>query len=580
MSPANSTDPARRGWIKCKRKRRSSAACASDAAAVFDGSDPHSWASLNEDLLLLVAWRVLAGDFADYIRLRAVCRRWRSSTVCPRGRGVVDPRFHPRHWMLLPEGYRLYPGHTKLRGFVRFFNLRTGSFASVRLPLFRDHIVMDSVDGLLLLLRDHDMAVRLLHPFTGDVRELPSLSTLLPQLAALFTPLEIVGYTVGYLLSTMRDITAAISFSPDGRVVTAMLALNSEHVRRVAFAASDDQQWTLSSWETCPRHSLLAFHGKLYFCSFKKQLLVLDPPQREGKKKGSGSDSPPVPSSLPSPQLIATIPIGKISTPYLVECDSEVLVANLASNDTDPNGRHVVVYRVADIVLGRMVPLKCIGDNSLFTTRYRSLCVSSRAHPSIVGNSVVCYTHLLKQLAQYSLTSGTWSAATDGEIFKGTITSPYSLIHHIYTCCHRRYWNKGLIFCRSDKVKFSWGAKSRWRTGAFDVHGIATLEELQDGLQHRREQHLPPTAKQSFAVLHNPDLYGVDDQLNDIDVFGDMELRLTTQQHYVGMAGNAGTDPHLGIWDGYNSTFPRNEKLAGLLKASDTHYLVAAYQAG
>ena len=81
--------------------------------------------------------------------------------------------------MLLPEGHGLHPGHDKLRGFVRFFNLSTGAFVRVHLPLFRDHCVLDSIDGILLLQRDHDTAIRLLHPFTGDILDFPPLETLL-----------------------------------------------------------------------------------------------------------------------------------------------------------------------------------------------------------------------------------------------------------------------------------------------------------------------------------------------------------------------------------------------------------------
>ena len=58
--------------------------------------------------------RVQASDLLDHVRFRAACPH---STVSPRGRDVVDPRFHPRRWMMLPEG------HGKLRGYVRFFNL-------------------------------------------------------------------------------------------------------------------------------------------------------------------------------------------------------------------------------------------------------------------------------------------------------------------------------------------------------------------------------------------------------------------------------------------------------------------------
>ncbi|WVZ67564.1 hypothetical protein U9M48_016621 [Paspalum notatum var. saurae] len=317
MSPASRgkrTDPERRDWIESSKKRRSSDA----AAAVFEG--PDSWACMNEDLLRVVAWRVLAGEFADYIRLRAVSRHWRSSTVCPRGRGVVDPRFHPRHWRMLPEGYRLYPGHTKLSGRARFFNLRTGSFASVCLPLFEDHLALDSVDGLLVVHRVHDTAVRLLHPFTGDIVELPLLSTLLPQLAPLVNPdeLYVPEDTHDYLVELTREIVAAVSFSPNG-AITAMLAFHCGYVSRVAFATSEDQQWTLSSWETGSIGSTIPFQGKLYFCDEQNQVFVVDPHLQEGEKE---LGSPPALSSLPPPKLIATFPSG-IQDPYLVECDSE-----------------------------------------------------------------------------------------------------------------------------------------------------------------------------------------------------------------------------------------------------------------
>ncbi|OEL18385.1 hypothetical protein BAE44_0020596, partial [Dichanthelium oligosanthes] len=70
--------------------------------------------------------------------LRPLPRRlcpWRSGTTSPRGHGIVDPRFHLRRWMMLFEGNGLYPGHPNLHGYVRFFNLDTGAFVRVHVPL-------------------------------------------------------------------------------------------------------------------------------------------------------------------------------------------------------------------------------------------------------------------------------------------------------------------------------------------------------------------------------------------------------------------------------------------------------------
>ena len=71
-----------------------------------------------------------AGDLLDYVRFRAVCTSWRS--------GAASPRFHPRRWMMLPEGHGLYPGHPNLRGHARFLNLDTGALARARIPLLGD----------------------------------------------------------------------------------------------------------------------------------------------------------------------------------------------------------------------------------------------------------------------------------------------------------------------------------------------------------------------------------------------------------------------------------------------------------
>ncbi|CAN6312875.1 unnamed protein product [Urochloa humidicola] len=105
------------------------------------------WASLDKDMVELIGWRVLAGDLQDYVSFRAVCSHWTASTVSPRKRGVVDPRFHPRQWMMLPEGHGLYPGHPDLRGFVRFFNLSTGALVRTHLPLLDDHVILALLDS-------------------------------------------------------------------------------------------------------------------------------------------------------------------------------------------------------------------------------------------------------------------------------------------------------------------------------------------------------------------------------------------------------------------------------------------------
>ncbi|CAL5066859.1 unnamed protein product [Urochloa decumbens] len=418
-------------------KRRRAAAAAS--------SSP--WSSMPEDLVSRIAERVLAGDVLDYVRFRATCPHWRSCTVDPRGRGVSDPRFHPRRWTMFPEGHGLQPGHAKLRGRARFFNLDTGAFVSARIPLLADHCVLDSPEGLLLLQRDADTAVRLLHPFTGDVVELPPLTSLLPQLDRL------MGHRPRLedderMVQAFRRIAAAVSV--DAGAVTVLLAL--ENICSCAHARSGDRSWALSSWSTELVARTLGFRGSLYLACWdleESSILRLDAPVAGGA------------SSLPLPQTIAAVPSKLMSMPQLVECGSEILVVG----STDVYRSHLVVVRLADLALGRppAVPLASIGEHCLFFGM-RSMAVSSRGLPSVAGNSVVLCDSIKDRLMQYNIADDTLSPACDGDIVRSPPPCPRSIVHHLVTCCFRYFWNKGLIYCCNTKA--TWGTKRKWRMGA------------------------------------------------------------------------------------------------------------------
>ncbi|CAD6220952.1 unnamed protein product [Miscanthus lutarioriparius] len=199
------------------------------------------------------------------VRFRAAGRHWRSCTVDPRGRGVADPRFHPRRWMMLPEGHGLHPGHPRLRGRARFFNRDTGAFVCACIPEFKDHCILDSPDGLLLLQRDADTAVRLLHPFTGDIVDPPPLKSLLPQLCQL-TPKQPWLDGEENNLVYFRRVAAAVSVAQATGIVTVLLAL--EHLCRFAHASTADRNWTLTSWSVNVNLSrALPFHGSFYMAN-------------------------------------------------------------------------------------------------------------------------------------------------------------------------------------------------------------------------------------------------------------------------------------------------------------------------
>ncbi|CAL4955017.1 unnamed protein product [Urochloa decumbens] len=428
-----------------KRRRRLARGGGSDGGG---GEVVRPWASLAEDLVELIGCLVLAGDLLEYIRFRAVCSHWAKSTLRPRGRGLVDPRFHPRRWMMLPEGHGLYPGHPNLGGYVRFFSLSTGTFVRVHLPLFDDHVVLESVDGLLLLLRHrdrHDTTVRLLHPFTGDIAEFPPLSSLLPQMERYRYMSE--DCKLSELRPYLGGVCATVTVGAAG-AITVMIAFDTR--RRVAHATAGDQRWTLSP---CKLPLLLSppisFQGKLYGVSPKsldeKYVLIwqIDPPTLnvEGSRL----------LSMQQARIIVECPLVAImDIVHLVECGPELMLVGCG----DTSCTQLVVYRLADLISGRIIPLTNIGEHALFLGD-RSLRVSSnKVFPSIIGNSITCNYRLpihdysqvgiceQRLIEHYHLGSGTWSLAIPND---NPPASPYMLIHHIFTCCYRDHWNKALI---------------------------------------------------------------------------------------------------------------------------------------
>ena len=153
-------------------------------------------------------------------------------------------------------------------------------------------------------------------------------------------------------------------------------------------------------------------------------------------------------------------------------------------------GEQYSLYRLADLILGRTVPLICIDGSTIFFSRQRSLHVNSEAFPTIVADTIVLFEPIKKYLAQYHLNSDTLSAAsvTAGIAFP----SPSTIISHIFTCCFREYWlvtwfcfyvivlpnsdcsfhRSNVLLCCRDKGQIirhgnlkQWRVKRKWRHG-------------------------------------------------------------------------------------------------------------------
>ncbi|KAE8787967.1 hypothetical protein D1007_37995 [Hordeum vulgare] len=323
-----------------------------------------AWARLlHPDIVRLVGWQLLDSDLLDYVRFRATCRRWTSCTVSPRGSGIVEQRFYPRQWMLLPQDHGLHPGN----GVLRFFNLSRGIFVRTRLPLLTDHRVLDSADGVLLLQhhRDDDVPIRVLNPLTGDAAELP------PRMPP-FVRVYFDSHTI-----KDQEHAASLSVSADGiaTVVVALFGLSTT----IIFATTRDRRWSVTAWSS--RYMgvpSVSFQGKIYalrssteWGTSKRivQIYQIDPSMLR--------------IGLSYPKLIASCSIGEIDDSFdLVECDSEILLIHTKYSATSPQ---FVVYRLADLSLDKVIPMTSIRGNVLFLDVARRQSVSSREVHGITG---------------------------------------------------------------------------------------------------------------------------------------------------------------------------------------------------
>uniref|UniRef100_A0A0E0Q4R4 KIB1-4 beta-propeller domain-containing protein n=1 Tax=Oryza rufipogon TaxID=4529 RepID=A0A0E0Q4R4_ORYRU len=365
--------------------------------------------------------------------------------------------------MMFPEGFGRFPGHRALAGHARFLDLSASAAAAlirVPLPFLRDHCVLDSPDGLLLLQRDGDTAIRLLHPFTGDIAEFPPPRFPRP-------PAPPPGLRP-HRRSDIRKICAAVDVADEG-IVTVMLAV--EKIGRVAFAAAGDDDWVISTWKENQLDNALSFQGGSCMWDGLIHASVIDPPRRRRREGEESVAQPPV----PPPRRIVTCSSEEIHLPSLVELDSELMLVGYNGSSLS----RILVLRLADLAMGMIVPVANIGDHVLFIGA-RSLCVSPGWLPSIRGNSIVCFHAGENYLAQYHLGTGSWSPASDGQLMLSPPSRPCSLIHHIFTCCYRQFWNKGLIFCSESEPE--WWAMRKYRYG----------DSTRQGFHPRLSQTAPP----------------------------------------------------------------------------------------
>ncbi|KAK3127464.1 hypothetical protein QOZ80_7AG0573700 [Eleusine coracana subsp. coracana] len=138
----------------------------------------HSRCTLSSRSNFTRDWANLGGDgpigliaefaLANYVRFRAVCQPWRRCSPDPRA-GGLDRRFLPRQWIMLDKAITASPRCH------RFLNISTGECIRMDLRELDEHRCLAvTPEGLLLLLNETTLIVRLLNPLTRQLISPPA----------------------------------------------------------------------------------------------------------------------------------------------------------------------------------------------------------------------------------------------------------------------------------------------------------------------------------------------------------------------------------------------------------------------
>jgi hypothetical protein len=299
------------------------------------------WSFLAPDLIRHVGDLLLAtSDVDGYMDMRAVCRGWRSAVADPRSYSAADLRFCPRQWVMLDDDDKDDEGRL-------FVNVSTGRFFRRRLPVLRDHALVNASDGLLVLAESRDpYACRVLNPLTGHILRFAA--------------------RIGSSVRESRTVTAAAGSDPIVLLADTgdVYSRPSAYIRRAWFAdpASED----FYGHPTDSTHhvaSTVAYGGKIYMAYTDGSVF-----RRVGSSAQHGHTEPIIAASKPSDQTESV---------FLVESAGELLLVLRQR-------RIFRVFRV-DVERKALEPATSIGGRALFLGR-RCLSVAADKFPTMEGD--------------------------------------------------------------------------------------------------------------------------------------------------------------------------------------------------
>ncbi|KAF2954386.1 hypothetical protein DAI22_01g478200 [Oryza sativa Japonica Group] len=301
------------------------------------------WSMLPSDPIVRIGDCLLAADDFDcYDNLRLVCRMWRSGTDDPRTADFEDARFLPKKLAMLELDVN--PGDHRAAAVATFVNLDTGRFLRKRVPGLRGCFLVAVTSAALVVLSDAAPP----HGTRGEGRPAPiHAEEEVREVAVKTSPLMV--FVSWYQGRSVRWVDQDTEGFPDVMVYFPDNFMN-----------------------------LTPFAGEVYVTnrgSIVSTVLLTDDDEEEEEEEGEQQQG-----VRPQPRAadtIAMIPIIRMPPPavklyayfhHLVESAAELLLV--------------------DTVNKVFVPVRSLGNRSLFVSQARSFSVDADKFPTVEAGCV------------------------------------------------------------------------------------------------------------------------------------------------------------------------------------------------
>ncbi|KAJ4786011.1 hypothetical protein LUZ62_037257 [Rhynchospora pubera] len=306
------------------------------------------WTTLPTDLVPRIGGLLISDDASDFVRLRAVCHPWRSSTVETKKSADC---FCPRNWIMISD-----PNSSPSD--MCFFNTSTHkSFSFDLSPHLGTYSLFRSFDFLFLLKHKTTKGFALLNPFMRSLIPLPS--KIKSNCANVNAPKRLED-----LILDLSGVFVTSSFT---------IVLQFE-VDCLVWTKPGDQSWVYAEF------GLWSYSNVLFY---KDRLLVVTSGDKGLVQINLANE---IPNQL---QVEVVIPSNELTflqkECFLVDCDGEIILVTLSRKDYC--WESFETYKL-DLNEKTFVRSPNLGNHSIFLGPNRTFSISCEDLPQVTTNSI------------------------------------------------------------------------------------------------------------------------------------------------------------------------------------------------